>query len=550
MKHKWLLLMAVLGIVVVLGACSNSDSMEGMDHDMSKMENDEQMTSEAGDSDTPVSSLATTVASEVITDKEFTIVAQERIHSLNNEETATVWTFNGSVPGPEIRVTEGEKVKVNLRNELPDPVTIHWHGLPVPNNMDGIPGVTMNAVQPRETFTYEFTASVPGTYWYHSHQDGVNQVDKGLYGSFIIEPKEGLDVDRDYTLVLDEWMGQSESMDMENDSDHNMDTMNENDDSSSDMEGMDHSSIGNMEGMDMEGSESDMGHDMSMYNIFTINGKSGDSIEPLQVKEGEKVRIRLVNAGYMSHNIHIHGQGIQVVSTDGQPITNAETFKDQVIPVAPGERFDIEFIADNPGNWWIECHGKMEGTDGMKVQLQYEGYNGDQEDKPNDEVELPVFELVNYGQEEQTQLTLDQEYDVEYTMELDTVMGQGEEKYTINGEIFPDTENIVVQEGDLVKVTMVNNSDSDDHPMHLHGHFFQVLSKNGEPLDNSVIMKDTLNIKPGEEYVVAFKADNAGDWMFHCHDLHHATAGMATLVTYKGFEPDFTPDPSANNKPE
>ena len=101
----------------------------------------------------------------------------------------TAWTFNGSVPGPEIRVKEGENVKIKLKNELPEPVTIHWHGLPVPNNMDGIPGVTMNAVQPGKSFTYEFKATVPGTYWYHSHQNSADQVDKGLYGSLIVEKK-------------------------------------------------------------------------------------------------------------------------------------------------------------------------------------------------------------------------------------------------------------------------------------------------------------------------------------------------------------------------
>ncbi|GAA0330624.1 multicopper oxidase family protein [Bacillus carboniphilus] len=556
MKYRWLLLLTILGLTLFLGACSNS--MEGMDHDMPEMDNEKQPTDNQNEEVTsPENTLTSTVATEVITDNEFTIVAQERQHSLNKDESVLAWTFNGSVPGPQIRVTEGENVKVNLKNELTDPVTIHWHGLPVPNNMDGIPGVTMNAVQPGETFTYEFNASVPGTYWYHSHQDGVNQVDKGLYGSFIIEPKEGLDVDRDYTLVLDEWIG-SNGMQMENEAEHDMDNMSSNestdeDSDSSSMEGMDHSGMDmdddSMEEMDHEEGDSSMGHDMSMYNIFTINGKSGDMIEPLQVKEGEKVRIRLVNAGFMSHKFHIHGQDIKVVSSDGQQISNPGTFRDQLIQVAPGERYDIEFIADKPGNWWIECHGEMEGTDGMKIQLQYEGYNG-QQDAPNADESLPLFDLVNYGEKEQTVFTLDQAYDIEYTMDLNTEMDNSGMIYTINGKAYPKTEEIVVQEGDLVKVKLVNNSETDDHPMHLHGHFFQVLSKNGKPLDDAVIMKDTLNLKPGEEYEVAFKADNTGDWMFHCHDLHHASAGMVTKVTYEGFKPDFTPDPNANNQPE
>jgi FtsP/CotA-like multicopper oxidase with cupredoxin domain len=108
----------------------------------------------------------------------------------------------------------------------------------------------------------------------------------------------------------------------------------------------------------------------------------------------------------------------------------------------------------------------------------------------------------------------------------------------------------MVKEGDNVKVKLVNKSKSDDHPMHLHGQFFQVLSKNGKPLTESPVIKDTINLEPGEEYEIAFKADNPGNWLFHCHDLHHAAAGMVTQVNYEGFEPDFTPDPETNNKPE
>jgi len=122
--------------------------------------------------------------------------------------------------------------------------------------------------------------------------------------------------------------------------------------------------------------------------------------------------------------------------------------------------------------------------------------------------------------------------------------------FTINGKAFPDTPPLDVKEGDLVKVKLVNKSPEDIHPMHLHGHFFQVLSKNGKPVSGSPLIKDTLNILPGEEYVVAFKADNPGHWMFHCHDLGHASKGMVTEVKYDGFKPDFTVDPTVNNKPE
>lgn len=129
-------------------------------------------------------------------------------------------------------------------------------------------------------------------------------------------------------------------------------------------------------------------------------------------------------------------------------------------------------------------------------------------------------------------------------------MRNGEMVYTINDKVFPDTDKIKVAKGDKVMVTFVNQSPTDDHPMHLHGHFFQVLSRDGQPLQGSPVIKDTLNVKPGEQYVIAFEADNPGDWMFHCHDLHHASAGMVTDVTYKDYKSTYVPDPNVDNKPE
>jgi FtsP/CotA-like multicopper oxidase with cupredoxin domain len=167
MKYNLLFLIAIL--LIVLAACSNSaSSNKEAGHNMDNMK-EESVPQEVSSED-----LEKTTKSEILTGKEFTLVAKEAEHQLNDTTTVPVWTFGGSVPGSEFRVKLGDTVKINLKNELPDPVTIHWHGVPVPNNMDGIPGVTMNAVQPGETFTYEFTATVPGTYWYHSHQDGVN----------------------------------------------------------------------------------------------------------------------------------------------------------------------------------------------------------------------------------------------------------------------------------------------------------------------------------------------------------------------------------------
>lgn len=538
--RKHLIGIAAVGLLaVILSGCTDKskDTMEGMDHSKMTMTNTE--TPKAGES------AVKTVKMNAIRQTEFTLTAQESNLDVEPGKTLPVWTFNNSVPGPEIRVKQGDKVKITLKNELPEPVSIHWHGIPVPISMDGIPGVTQNAVQPGGSFTYEFTANVPGTYWYHSHQDSVNQIDRGLYGAFIVEGKDD-NINRDYTVMLDEWnsagtanmsMGNMSSMDH---SKMNMDSPSPSPSNDS------HSG----QGGDAKANEPAAAHNMNMYDLLTVNGKTGTAIDNLTVKQGDKVRLRLINAGYKSHILHLHGHEWKVTATDGQPVQNPQPLKDSFLSIAPGERYDVEFEANNPGQWYLEAHGNEPGVKGLKIKIVYEG-TSENKDQPNDAVvNLPFFDLARYGQPGNASFTLEQKYGLEYTMNLGTEDKNGQQVFTINGKAYPNTDAIQVKKGDKVKVKLVNNSQADLHPMHLHGHFFQVLSKNGKPLEGSPIVKDTLNLNPGEEYVVAFEADNPGDWMFHCHDLHHASAGMVTHMLYTDYKSNFVADPKAGNKPE
>lgn len=540
-------------LLIVAGCTDNTDNMEGMDHSNMQMgqsdtsKSDPNQMNHMDHSNMPgmnkVQNMDEPAGSpQVLTGTKFTLTAKESHLMVNETNMRTAMTFNGTVPGPQIRVKLGDEVEITLKNELDEPTTIHWHGLPVPNNMDGIPGVTMNAVQPGKSFTYKFKATVPGTYWYHSHQEGVVQVDKGLYGSFIVEDPKEKKADRDYTIVLDEWMEDGEM-------DHssvNMSTM--------DMGSMDHSNMGSMNHSKMNMGSTGTGRMMSdaemmpmMYTIFTANGKSGSSIESLTVKEGETVRIRLINAGFLSHPLYLQGHEFKIISSDGQPINNPPLVSGQLLNIAPGERYDIEFVADNPGVWLLGEQSKNPGASTLTIPIVYEGAKGNY--TPDNE-QRPVIDMTRYGEAAKAQFSLNDKFDLEYTMDLNTATADGHFIYTINGKTFPDTDPIKVKEGDLIKVKLINNSPEDLHPMHLHGHFFQVLSKNGQPISGSPLIKDTLNILPGEEYEIAFKADNTGNWMFHCHDLGHASSGMVTQVNYEGFKPDFTVDPNAGNKPE
>lgn len=283
--------------------------------------------------------------------KEFDLVAEPVRWEYANGKTITAWAYNGQVPGPEIRATEGDKVRIKFINKLPKDTTVHWHGLDVPNSMDGVPGVTQDAIKAGASFTYEFTASPAGTHFYHTHGSGhadeAQQSDMGLSGSFIVEPKNYQKADKEFTLLLDDWqtMGSNFNMAM-----MDMDSM-----------GMDNSS------MDM----------MSMnYNLFTINGLSFPDTKALDVKQGDKVRVRLINASASTtHPMHLHGHQFKVVAADGNPVPEAAQLTKNTISLNPGETYDIEFTADNPGVWAFHCHELHHAGSGMLTLLKYEGYD-------------------------------------------------------------------------------------------------------------------------------------------------------------------------------
>lgn len=445
--------------------------------------------------------------------KGFSLTAMKRDLKIAEGVTLPLWTFNGTVPGQEIRVTQGDFVVVTLKNELDEPISIHWHGYPVTSDADGVPGVTQEAVNPGETYTYRFSADVPGTYWYHSHQESSKQVDKGLYGALIVEPKSSPKPDQDVTLVLDEWMGDQTSS---------------------------HSAHGSSS---PTMSEEEMM--ATMYNIYTVNGKSGSLIDPLTTKVGDTIRIRLINAGYRSHAIHIPGE-FKVVSSDGQDIVEPALLNNQMVTVAPGERYDIEMTIKAKQDFTLDAHDnnlyndqlvipvKVEGSDGVTSKIQHEN--------------IPVFDLLQYGKMANTDLRTIHSFALEYTAILNSKMSGNEQQYTINGQVFKDLPALQVKTGDYVKLTL-QNDDTVDHPIHIHGHFAQVIERNGEPV-NGTIMKDTVLVKPGEKIVLVFKANNPGNWLIHCHELHHAAGGMVQKLTYSDYQSNYTPSSTEGNKPE
>jgi FtsP/CotA-like multicopper oxidase with cupredoxin domain len=276
--------------------------------------------------------------------REFVLTASEFDWELQPGTKVRAWGYNGQMPGPELRVREGDHVKVTLRNELPVPTTIHWHGLNVKPEMDGPAGLNQDPVEPGGTFVYEFTAGPAGSRMYHSHTDVTTQIALGLYGSLIIEPRHHkTQYDREYTYMLSEW----------------------------DMEMTPDVATGKAprgpRDSQLRGGE--LGAD-----LFLMNGHIHEAINPIKVKEGDKILIRLMNMGAMPHPIHIHGHSFKIVATDGNPVPpDAQLTKDTVL-VAPGERYDLELIANNPGVWMVHCHIENHAANGMMTVLEYEGY--------------------------------------------------------------------------------------------------------------------------------------------------------------------------------
>ena len=230
--------------------------------------------------------------------------------------TVTAFTYNGTVPGPMIRVTEGDQVRIVVKNELPDPTTIHWHGVEVPNAMDGVPGVTQDPILPGESFTYEFMAKPAGTFMYHSHFEGDVQVSAGLYAPLIIEPAtpEANPPAVDVPLMISEWLIRDEQT---------------------------------FAAMPMSGMEP---------NFFTINGKAFPATEEITVKKGERVRLRFMGIGQFIHPMHLHGFPFEIVATDGHAVPEGARLTKDTVSVAPGERYDIEFVATETGQWMLHCH--------------------------------------------------------------------------------------------------------------------------------------------------------------------------------------------------
>jgi len=233
-------------------------------------------------------------------------------------EQVMAYAFNQQVPGPRLRVTEGDRLRINVKNNLPESTTVHWHGLILPNAMDGPAEITQEPIPPGGTYTYEFTTQQRGTYFYHTHDHPDRQQALGLYGALIIDPKDQADTpayDLEYTIQLQEWL---------------------------EREGY------TFPAMLMEG---------GLPNFFTINGKAYPATDTIEMKVGQKVRLRFIGSNNnFIHPMHVHGGPFTIIETDGNPVPATAQIEKDTVNVGPGERYDVIWTAREPGKWLIHCH--------------------------------------------------------------------------------------------------------------------------------------------------------------------------------------------------
>ncbi|MFL6677470.1 MAG: multicopper oxidase family protein [Burkholderiaceae bacterium] len=247
--------------------------------------------------------------------KEFHLVAEPVVREIAPGMKARLWGYNGQSPGPTIEVVEGDRVRIFVTNRLPEHTSIHWHGQPVPNGMDGVAGLTQPPIQPGKTFVYEFTARRAGTFMYHPHADEMTQMAMGMMGSWITHPKDPgtLRVDRDFVFLLNAY--------------------------------------------DIDpGSFTPRVNTMLDFNLWTFNSRAFPGIDPMIVRQGDRVRIRAGNLTMTNHPIHLHGHEFEVTGTDGGWIRPQARWPEVTTDIAVGQMRAIEFVANNPGDWAFHCH--------------------------------------------------------------------------------------------------------------------------------------------------------------------------------------------------
>ena len=412
-----------------------------------------------------------------------------------------VWCYNGSVPGPEIRVRQGEPMRITVANRLAEGTTVHWHGIRLPIAMDGVPGISQPPIRPGESFTYEFTPPDAGTFWYHPHADSLQQLGRGMAGALIVEEPHPVPVDRDIPWMLSDWRLTKDAR------------------------------IAAGFGNGMEAAMSGR-----VGNTMTINGTVSDE-EPMRA--GERIRLRLIN-GSLARIMALRFEGHHplIAAIDGQPCDLHAPEGGRVL-LGPAMRVDLIIdMQGEPGRRYRIVDDFYDDLSYWLTQLAYKDappLRAHALDAPLALPRNPVPE-PDLSTAEHHLLKLQGGMMGEGAMMgMGGMMGMSEgADWAINGMSMtgdgePGLQPLLKLQLGRSYVLTLQNDTAWWHPMHLHGHSFRVLSRNRNPVPHRQ-WADTVLVPPKESVDIAFVADNPGDWMLHCHVTDHQVSGMMAIL--------------------
>ncbi len=442
--------------------------------------------------------------------------------------TADTWAYDGAVPGKVVRVTAGRPLVAVVENHLPEPTTVHWHGIALPVDMDGVPGVTQTAIAPGGSFTYQFTPTQPGTYFLHPHV-GL-QLDRGLYAPLIVDdPSESGAYDDEWIVVLDDWtdgVGPSP--------DEILAALTDGAVTGTGTAGMAGMRMPAPAAVDTSARSATvvMAHGTSTllggnagdvsYPLYLVNGRVPESPSTFTTRRGNRVRLRVVNAGAeTTFRVALGGHRLRVTHADGFAVAPIDV---DALLVGMGERIDATFIAGD-GVFPLVAVAEGKGGAARALLRTATGTVPRASARPR-ELDRRVLTTAALRPAASARLK-DRKPDRVFRVRL-----AGHHKpyrWTINGKTYGDDSPFVVDIGERIRLEFLNTSMM-YHPMHLHGHSFAVLDRSRRP----GARKDTVIVRPGATVLVDFDADNAGEWMLHCHNAYHQEAGMMTSVYYSG----------------
>jgi FtsP/CotA-like multicopper oxidase with cupredoxin domain len=416
-----------------------------------------------------------------------TLTARQGQVRLASGEQVSGYTLNGRTPGPKLVATQGDLVQVTLRNkDVEGGVTLHWHGVDVPNAEDGVAGVTQDAVPKGGSHVYRFVVPDAGTYWYHSHQVSHEQVRGGLFGTLVVRPTaEQADAASgpDVLAVVHTYDGRR-----------------------------------------------------------TVNGRTG--VSRVAVPGGSTARVRVVNTDSGAARVWVSAAPYRVLAVDGHDIEGGADIVGKVYVVPAGGRVDLAVDVPASGT-------RVDVGGGTALLLGPRGGRVVAEPEPAVEVDLLSYGRAS-GDLPFDPQRADRRFDYDIGRRIGFLDGKPGFWWTINGHQFPEVPMYVVDEGDVVVMTIRNDS-GDSHPMHLHGHHAVVLSRDGVESSGAHWWVDSLQVDDGQTYEIAFLADNPGIWMDHCHNLPHAAQGLVAHLAYNGVREPFVVGREvgdAHNQPE